>query len=271
MKEILDDVTNNITDPDDERAAFKSILRMALILRCINDGVNSVTEIANKCNLHKSTVYRLLKTAEKAGFIVRDSFNRRYLLGPLITEIASNPYVPHEQLVLCAIKEMNIIAEYTRESIGLHVLTGFYSMMLVHEIPSTHDLRIVARNRIHSDLHTGASSKALLSQLNGRILKMVLEGQDFTPLTPYSITDVGELTRQLQQIRQLGYAIDFSEVLEGMMCISAPIRTYSLPTTMGILGPENRIKPRMEDYIKQLLICREKIEKNLVNFSMSRA
>ena len=268
---MVDRISSTVTESEDESTAFKSILRMALILRCIKDGINSVTEIANRCHLHKSTVYRLLKTAEKAGFIIRDAYNRRYLLGPLITEIASNPYVPHEQLVLCAIKEMNSISEYTRESIGLHVLTGFHNMMLIHEIPTTHDLRIVTKNRINSDLHAGASSKALLSLLNGRILNMVLNTLDFTPLTPNSITDVVELKQQLQQIRQLGYAIDFSEVFEGIMCISAPIRTYSLPAAMGILGPENRIKPRMEDYVNRLLVCRDKIEQNLINSSTSRA
>jgi DNA-binding IclR family transcriptional regulator len=264
---MLDEMNHTITESEVESSAFKSILRMALILRCISNGVNTVTEIAKKCNLHKSTVYRLLKTAEKAGFIVRDPFNRRYLLGPLVTEIASNPYVPHEQLVLCAIKEMTAISDYTKESIGLHVLTGFYNIMMVHEIPSTHDLRFVASNRMHSGLHTGASSKALLSQLKGRILKLVLNNQDFTPLTPYSITSVTELKRQLQYIRRLGYATDFSEVVEGIMCISVPIRTYSLPATMGILGPENRIKPKMEDYVNRLLVYRGKIEQNLANIS----
>jgi DNA-binding IclR family transcriptional regulator len=55
-----------------------------------------------------------------------------------------------------------------------------------------------------------------------------------------------------------------------MMCIAAPIRTYSLPAAMGILGPENRIKPRMKDYVNRLLVSRNKIEQNLTNFSISR-
>ena len=253
-----------------EPVAFKSVFRIANILHCLSKGINSVTEIANVCNLNKSTVYRLLQSSEKAGLTMRDPFNHRYFLGPLITEIASNPYVPHEQLVLCSVRDMNSISEHSGESVALHVLTGFHNMVLVHEIPSTHDIRIVVKNRIHTGLHTGATCKALLSQLKGKMLKMVLNNLDFKPITKYSIADKEELLEQLKQVKGQGYATDFSEKMVGIMCLSVPIKNYVLPAALSILGPEDRVKPRMNDYIYRLLSGSTNIERALSQLLLSQ-
>lgn len=254
-----DSIDNNGGEP----VAFRSVLRIACILNCLSQGINTVTEIATSCQLNKSTAYRLLRAAEKAGLTMRDPYTRRYFLGPLVSEIASNPYIPHEQLVECAIIEMNLLSEYTRESIGLHVLSGFHNLLLVHEIPSVHELRVEAKNRIHTGLHTGGTSKSLLAQLNSKTLKIVLNGLDFTPLTPYSIKNREELTAQLKEVRRRGYAIDFSEKLEGVMCISVPLKNYVLPSAISILGPESRIKPNLDEYIDVLLSSGSRVRQNL--------
>ncbi|MGD9143686.1 MAG: IclR family transcriptional regulator [Dehalococcoidia bacterium] len=250
-------------ETEQESISFKSIHRVARILRCLSEGLNTVTEISSECNLNKSTVYRLLRTGEKAGLFIRDPFKRRYFLGTLITEIASNPYVPHEQLVLCAIREMTGISEYTRESIGLHVLTGFYNMLLVYEIPGKHDLQFVAKDRLHTHLHTGGTCKVLLSQLKGRMLDKLINQLDFTPITPYSIKDREQLKSELKQVKRQGFGIDMNEKVEGMMCLSAPIRNYVLPAAFSVLGPISRIEPDMDDYIEKLHTSRMKIERNL--------
>jgi len=256
---------NNTIEP----VSFKSVFRIANILHCLSKGINSITGIANICNLNKSTVYRLLQSSEKAGLTMRDPFSHRYFLGPLITEIASNPYVPHEQLVLCAIRDMNSISEYSGESVGLHVLTGFHNMLLVHEIPSTHDIRIVVKNRIHTGLHTGATCKSLLSLLKGKMLKMVLDNLDFKPITKCSIASKEELLEQLKQVNKLGYATDFSEKMVGVMCLSVPIKNYVLPAAISILGPEDRVKPKINDYIDRLLSSSVNIEKGLSQLLLS--
>jgi DNA-binding IclR family transcriptional regulator len=49
----------------------QSIRRAAEILNCISSGTNSVTDIANKCNLSKSTVHRLLKALAEPELLMQ--------------------------------------------------------------------------------------------------------------------------------------------------------------------------------------------------------
>ena len=83
------------------------------------------------------------------------------------------------------------------------------------------------------------------------------------PLTERTITDKDELIAQLKQIRRQGYAVDAGERIHGAMCISVPIKNYVLPATLGILGPESRMKPRLTDFINELVASGTRISNSL--------
>ena len=59
------------------------ILRVAGTLKCITEGMNQNSIIADFLGLSRSTTHRLLKTLLAADFLFRDSLSRRYYLGPL--------------------------------------------------------------------------------------------------------------------------------------------------------------------------------------------
>ena len=152
----------------------------------------------------------------------------------------SNPYVTHEHLVSCASNEMRSLSGFTGESVGLNVLIGLQNVLL-HEIPSTYDLQIVAKKKIANQIHAGANLKVLLSQLSNKGLKVVMANLVLEQMTEHTATDKEQLMAQLMQIRRHGYAISYSERFAGGICISVPIRNYILPTSLSILGPEIRV------------------------------
>jgi DNA-binding IclR family transcriptional regulator len=232
----------------------------------LGKGFTSVTEIADTLKIHKSTVYRLLQALGEAGFTLRNPLNRRYYIGPLIAEIAANPNVTHQTLVSCSLSEMELLSKLTGESIGLNVLIGL-RIFLLHEIPSTYDLRIVARNRISTNVYAGANAKVLLSQLNKRELKIVTNNSRFEPMTEQTITNKDELLAQLDAIREQGYAIGHAERVPGAASIAVPIRDYILPASLGILGPENRVQPRTGEFVDALIEASTRIHHKLLQIS----
>ena len=137
----------NASNKKQKPPLFKSIYRTADILNCLNKGIITVSEIATTLKINKSTVYRLLQALGEAEITLRNPINRQYYIGPLIAKIAANPYITHNTLVLCAINEMERLSALTGESIAVNVLIGINNYLL-HEIPSTHDIQIVARKRI---------------------------------------------------------------------------------------------------------------------------
>jgi DNA-binding IclR family transcriptional regulator len=248
---------------------FKGIFRIAAILNCFNKGICTVSDIANTLKVNKSTIYRLLQTLNEAEITMRNPINRHYYIGPLIAQIAANPDITHNTLVLCAIDEMERLSGLTGESIGINVLIGI-NRYLAHEIPSTHDIQIVGRNRISSNLHAGGTSKVLLAQLSSKNLKKVLDNIRFVRLTEKTVTDKEELLDQLKKIKKQGYSIGYGERVQGAMSISAPIKNYVLPASLGILGLEDRMKSKTAEYVDALVKAAAHIEYNLSRLSKDK-
>jgi len=245
-----------------ENITLKSVFRTAEILRSLQHGVMTLSEITSALKVHRSTALRLLRALEEAGLVIRNRADRNYYIGPLITELVSDPDVTHQYLISCALNPMKRLAEYTRESIGLNILIGMSSILL-HEIPSSYELQIVAKKKVINDLHAGASSKVLLAQLNPKDLNIVVNNLSFKPLTEHTITNKEELLVQLKRIREQQYAVGYGERIPEVVSIAVPIENYIIPVSLAILGPENRVKPRIEEYLKVLQEARAEIKKNI--------
>ena len=256
------DIASRLLDTSKKPTALKTIFRTANILTCLNNGIDSVTDIATACNLDKATIHRLLRALVEARIIMQDPITRKYYTGPLVAEIASNPKITHEHFVSCAIQEMRSLSKLTGESIGLNVLIGVHTVLL-YEIQSSQDHKIVAKKRVAGNIHAGAHGKALLCLLNNKNLILVLSNIDFERLTEYTITFKEKFIAELKQARQQGYAVSFGERIPGGMTIAAPIKNYVLPAALGILGPEIRMKPRMAEFIQAIMESRDRISENL--------
>jgi IclR family KDG regulon transcriptional repressor len=234
-----------------EPTLYKSVTRIADILLCLVNGINTVTEIADFCQLSKSTVSRLLKTLSQSNFIVQDPLNRRYYLGRLMAQFSSNPYVIHKYLVVSSIKEMLRLREISRETVILSILIGIQYMNL-HQINSEHELRITADGKMQGPMLLGATTKVLFSQVNNEELELALKYFEIDRQEGSSKIDKEVFIEQLIQIKQQGYAITYGEKIPGVMGIAAPVRNYICPAALSILGPENRLRPKMDLLIEEL-------------------
>lgn len=245
-----------------ETTSLKAVYRTADVLRCLQRTPMTLSEVANELKVHKSTAHRLLQVLEDANMVIRNRLDRRFYLGSLIAELVSDPDVTHQYLVSCAVHPMKRLAEITGESIGLNILIGIHNVLL-YEIPSRYDLRIAAIRKVTNELHAGAHSKILLSQLNPRDLTIVVNNLNYTPFTERTTTTKEELMAQVDRIRDQGYAMSYGEKIREAMDIDVPISNYFVPASLGILGPESRMKPRTEEYLKAILEARTEIERNI--------
>jgi DNA-binding IclR family transcriptional regulator len=253
----------------EKQSSYKSIYRAAAILNCLNKGITSISGIASTLKINKSTIYRLLQALDEAGITLRNPINRQYYIGPLITQITENPGITHSNLVFSALNEMEHLSELSGESIAVSVLIGVFRYNL-HEIPSTHDIQIVAKKTIGSDLHAGATSRILLAQLSTKDLKKAINNISFTRLTERTISNKEMLLEELKKDKKQGYAIGCSERAWGAMSISVPIKNYGIPAAIGILGLEDRMKPRAKEYVEALLKAAAHIEYDLSTISKDR-
>jgi DNA-binding IclR family transcriptional regulator len=247
-----------------------SLVRVTNILICLSNGLNTSTDIANHCNYSISTVHRLLNVMKRLNLTILDSFNHKYYLGPLVSQLTTNQTSAHRYFIINALQEMGHLSEFTQETVSLTILVQYRYIML-HDIPCKQELKITEH------LHTtgavfapGATGKVLLSQLPDEEMKEVLNTVDLPKVTEKSVTDKRKLMAQLNDIRQQGYAVSSGEKIPGAMCFSAPILNYEFPAALNILGPEIRLKPKAAKIINELKHSASRISNNITG-AMLRA
>jgi DNA-binding IclR family transcriptional regulator len=255
-------IKNYLYDSKKTLLSSKTVFRIANVLICLSHGVSSLTDIANACNVNKSTMHRLLAALCEAQIVMQNPRDQKYNMGPLISELTSNPSITHQSLIVCAANEMDSLANYTGETIGLNALIGLQQISL-YEIPSIHGFRVVLKRKVTSDFHAGSTSRVLLSQLSKIDLKLVIANLEFEPLTENTITYKDQWLAHLKQTKEQGYGISYGERLIGAMTISAPIKNYLFPIALDVVGPEARVKPRVNEFIAELLACAMRIQENI--------
>ena len=242
------DIHDVILKMERKPAAVQSIFRAANILTCLSQGIYSITEISGICKLNKTTVHRILQALVDSHLAIHDPIKRQYHLGHSISRIVASPYTTHEYLITCAFKPMRHLSDITAETVFINILLGLQYINL-HEIPSKYDLRVAEVTRKTGHVPAGASSKVLLSQLNNKELNLAMLNMDFT-YPNGNVVQEEDLRKELLDIQEKGYSISYGERISGCICISAPVTDYFLPAALSIIGPEGRIKPRMEEYVR---------------------
>lgn len=246
-----------------------SLERATNILLCLNNGINTNTEIAKRCRYSTSTVHRLLHVLKNLGWVIQDNINHRYYPGSIINQLSANQSSAHRYLLINAVQEMGHLSVISGETINLSVMVQLRSILL-HSIPSEQELRVTETDSGYGSLFAvGATGKALLSQLSDDEIREVLYRVDLKKVSKNIVTDRRELITQLYDIRRQGYAISYGERIPGAMCVSAVIKNYTYPVALSVLGLESRIKPRVREITEALLAGAGRISQVIGNIHRS--
>ncbi len=244
---------------------YKSIARAANILSCLSEGKNTVTEIAQYCELSKSTAIRLLKALVKSHLVIRDPIHHKYFLGSLLNRLVANPKTTHLNLITLSVGEMNRLSKICGETVVLGILVGMQNIRL-HMIPSIHNVRVYDDENYDLtklNLH-GAAIKASLSQLERREMVLVLNNILSESSTADSNFDKEQFLTQLNEIREQGYAISRGEKIAGALAISVPIKGYHLPASLSVVGIESRFETKLPELLPEIVASTNRISNNLL-------
>lgn len=234
--------SQNETGSGNDAVGVRAVERAVDILLCLGNSELNLTEISKEVNLNKSTVYRMLVSLERKGFVTKCDSKGKYLLGWGIMELLSETLSRSQSMVQSASPYMEKLWQHTKETISLYIHKGF-SRLCIAEIPSPQPLKYTVGIGASVHLHAGAPGKLLLAYLPAAEQAEALEHINLHPVTCKTITDKELLLQELKVIREQGWATSFGERIEGVSCLALPVfdRQMRVVASLSILGPYIRL------------------------------
>jgi DNA-binding IclR family transcriptional regulator len=220
----------------------RAVERALDILLCFNHDelALSLTQIADRVGMNKSTVHRLLGTLESKHFIHRSKTTGLYHLSFRFVEMASL-VLQDVDLQRWAQPYLQRLSAECGETVDLAVLDGAHVIYLqVVESPQRVKLAVAVGQRLPA--FCTASGKAFMAYLpDDQASKILGEGLiQYTDNTQVSLTDVYE---DLRLTRERGFAISEQEYEKDINAVAAPILDANNHpiAVIAIAGPSFRL------------------------------
>jgi DNA-binding IclR family transcriptional regulator len=224
--------------------------RIVQVLQELSGG--TVTEVATRVDLPKSTVYNHLQTLHANDYVTRD--DEEYRLGFRFLEHGG--YTRDRTDVFEVAKpELRKLAAETGELANLAVEEHGWAVYL-YRVPGDQAVALDSYVGKRRHLHSTAFGKAMLAYMPDDEVEEILDAHGLSARTDRTISDREELFAELETIRERGYAYDDEESLEGLRCVAAPILTRrdEVLGAVSVSGPIGRLSgSRFETEFPELL------------------
>lgn len=217
---------------------------MAILSLLAADVSCTVARICAETGVTKPAAYRILKTLETGGYVVRDDQRREYSVGPALFGL-SRALRSSNDLLQLARPVMQELNEEFDETINIGVVNNG-KVVYLDTIESAQRLRSTVHIAIRDHIHSTALGKAILAALPPDEAKRLLTQAERPALTPNTVRSVQELLDQIEQFRAQGFAVDDEENEVGSRCVGAAIVTGDgrPVAALSISAPTSRMNSR---------------------------
>jgi IclR family acetate operon transcriptional repressor len=207
-------------------------------------GSATLSEIARKTALPRSTAHHILRALVEFGYLAQDGDARPYRLGPKLYRLTGGSW-SKEQLAEIAMPFLDELTRRTGEGTSLAILrNGIVTVVAKRE--SDGPVRVVQEVGARRPIYCTAVGKALAAwlpepELDGIIARTLFERQ-----TARTSTSTAAFRQELARIRASGFAIDNEEHLVGIRCIATAVRDHAgkVCASLCVVGPKSRLPQR---------------------------
>ena len=225
------------------------IARAAAILRVLkddNDGL-SLGQIAGRVGLARSTVQRIVNALATERLVMALPSGGGYRLGPEIQAMAA---ASRADIADDIRTYLAALSESTGETVDLAAFREDH-MVFIDQIVGSHRLRAVATVGETFPLTTPANGKACLALLDNETIEALATRE--LRSTGRGIRALGRFMREIDDIRDKGYAVDLDEHTDGISAVGSAFETPDGQLyAVSIPVPSHRFERIRPDMIKAL-------------------
>ncbi|MFC7403826.1 IclR family transcriptional regulator [Georgenia alba] len=193
----------------------------------------------------KSSAHGLLATLVDSGWLEHSPETRRYRLGLHAWQVG-HAYDGHRKLLEASQQVMDDLSARVGETVQLARLEGIENVYIAIRL-SPKPMRMASSVGMRLHAHATGIGKALLGTLDPAEARRRLASVALPRLTANTVTDVDELGGVVARARELGFAVDDEEFIEGCRCVAVPVTTEAetgVSAAMSITMPTSRTDER---------------------------
>ncbi|MCH5643244.1 IclR family transcriptional regulator [Gordonia sp. ABSL49_1] len=222
-----------------------------------------VSEVASAIGVPRSSAHALLASLVDIG-LLQCRARGRYRIGWRVVEL-NQTLQGTVDVRTCAAPILQSLSEKYGETTHLAIMER-YRVMYVDKVLGNHVITVNgARIGAHLDAHCSAVGKALLAQCDPGEIERNVTHQPLRRLTPSTITDPSELSRELRSVLRQGCAFDNGEAVAEVHCVAAPIRDDMgvVVAAMSITAPASRFIPAQQEFRRAVIAASAEVSRAL--------
>lgn len=233
----------------------KSLVKALNILEVLADEEPpyTLTELSRRLHLHVSTVHRLLVNLLRHGFVEEDTISGGYQLsyGVLRMGLRVLDRLDFRRVAQPLLRDLNL---RTKETVHMAILQETRGIS-IEKFDSPQPVGLDARLGGIMPLHCTGVGKTLLAYQGEGLLNQIAQPPGLARMTAHTITGLAQLRRELESIREQGYAIDQEEAVEGLSCVAGPVfnHTGQVVAAFSVAGPATRLTTARLSELAQLV------------------
>ena len=247
---------HSIYDQDINKSHVQSLARALRLLEVLAGEKQEIalSEIAEKLDWPKSTVHGLLATLRDYRYVEQSDANGRYRLGIRLFELG------HKAAKNWGIREVALpVMQKLNSQCGEMVQLATEDdgeVVYLEQVDSTHIIRIVSEPGARLPMHCSGLGKVLLAHRAPAEARSILARKGMRRMTVRTITEITKMEAELCGVRKQGYAVDDQEIMEGLRCVAAPIKSKndSVKYAVSVSGLAGRLSGEYFEYIRKSVI-----------------
>jgi IclR family acetate operon transcriptional repressor len=204
-------------------------------------GLTTLSEMARRTGLHRSTAHHLMRTLVSLGYLDQDAGTRGYQLSAKLFRLTGRTWTSAQ---LGQIAEPFVAALAARTGDGASFAAYRNGIVTIAaKFDSQGPVRVVQDVGSRRPLNATAVAKAILAFLPEHEVAALVRRARFERFTPNTITGRAAFLAELRRVRAAGAAIDDEEHIEGIRCIAAPVFGYDgqVLGSLCAVGPKSRM------------------------------
>jgi DNA-binding IclR family transcriptional regulator len=217
-------------------------------------------ELAQNTGLHPSTAHRILNDLVACRLVDR-SDPSLYRLGMRLLELG-NLVKARINVRDAAIEWMRKLHRTINQTINLAVRQGDEIIYVERAFSERSGMQVVRAIGGRAPLHLTSTGKLFLSHDDAHIVRAYVTRTGLAGNTKNSITDLKTLEKELEQVRESGYARDNEELELGVRCMAVGIYddASKLVAGLSISAPTEHLQ---DDWIEDLETTAKRISSAL--------